>query len=106
MTKASTLTASSTGKTLDARPHAPRPSAWPALRQSVVKQAPSTTNIRDGASHLLHRHGLAYGLKRPGHAGFVSCLSHMLQRFDKGEIKVTEAQRQNPHPSARDVNGR
>lgn len=39
MPRASTLTASRTGRISDARPHAPRPSAWPVIRQSVVKVA-------------------------------------------------------------------
>lgn len=45
--RASTLTALSTGEPSDARLQAPLPSAWPVLRQSVVKVAPSTTsNVR------------------------------------------------------------
>lgn len=85
MTRASTLTASSTEKTSDARPHAPRPSAWPVIRQSVVKVASSiTSNVRRGRPPAFtgtawHLASNAQAMLAPSHACLLS---------GKGRVKV------------------
>lgn len=72
-----TLTTSRSGKTSDARRQGLLPAAWPALRQSVVKQAPSTTgNVRQCRPPGLPTQ-LGVRPQTPSHAASVSYLSHI-----------------------------
>lgn len=56
---------------------------FPALfRQSVVKlNSQHHRQCETAPTTSLYQHGMTYGLGRPGYAGSVSCLSHILQKI-------------------------